>query len=375
VAQQEKKLVDSELTPKEKPTRLAPKAATGSGSIKNDTKLYPIPSKIPSKPKSVESTQAKESDLAEPAVTGRKRISRGIVGKIIGVAVGVLVLIIAVFAVLIYGFQSMSSLTYAASSGIPFPAERVNGHFVSYHDYLFEVIANQKAYQSNAKLNNQATADWNSASGKKLLTQMRQHALIKLEDDVITAQLASKYKLGVTDKEIDGLLNTFYQKYGGKDTLLRTLSQFYGWNLNSFKDVLRKRLLAQKVQTAVANDPAVDRQTKAKAQDVLTKLKAGADFAATAKQYSQSADASAGGDLGIVAKGQVEDAVFTVATALQPGSLSDVVKTQYGYQIIKVIDKSDSGIHMMHILIQAVSYSDYFSQQEKAAKVTTFVKA
>ncbi|MBW4061322.1 peptidylprolyl isomerase [Candidatus Saccharibacteria bacterium] len=294
----------------------------------------------------------------------------------IGVAiVAVVVVIIAIFAVLIYAFGSTSPVTAAVVSVVPYPAERVNGHFVSYNDYLFEVNANEKAYVSNAKLNNQTVVSWSSADGKKLLKQIKQHALTKLETDAITAQLATKYKVTVTSKEVDALINTLYQKYGGKDTLLKTLSQIYGWNLDDLKKVIYKQLLAQKVQTAVGADPAIDAQTKAKAEDVLTKLKAGADFAATAKQYSQATDASAGGDLGTVAKGQVEDAVYNAAVALPVGGTSAVIKTQYGYQILRVTDKSDAGIHMSHILIENVSFSDYFAGQQNDAKVKVFIKS
>ena len=295
--------------------------------------------------------------------------------RILILVVAVVVIVAGIFAVLIYALGSTSQITYAVSGVLPFPAERVNGHFVSYHDYLFEVNANQKAYVSNAKLNNQTPASWTSAAGKKMLTQIKQHALTKLEGDVITEQLASKYKVTVTDSDVNNLVNTLYQKYGGKDTLLKTLSQIYGWNLNDLKHVIRMQLLSQKVQAKVASDPAIDAQTKAKATAILAQLKGGADFAATAKSDSQASDASSGGDLGTVAKGQVEDAVYTAASGLQPGDLSGVIKTQYGYQIIKVIDKSDAGIHLSHILIEPVSFTDYFAAQEKAAKVKTFVKA
>jgi parvulin-like peptidyl-prolyl isomerase len=334
------------------------------------------PTKLSAKPQPKaplsEPSRAEMVSPGGPEVSGRS--PKTLVIKIgIGI-LSALILVVGIFAILIYGFHSTNPVTKAVAGIIPYPAERVNGHFVSYSDYLFEVSANQKAYISNAKLNNQTAVGWDSTEGKKLLKQIKQHALTKLEDDTITAQLAQKYKVTVSDKETNDLINTLYKKYGGQETLLKTLSQIYGWDLNDLKKVIHKQLLAQKVQTAIASDKAIDAQTKSKAIDVLTKLKAGADFAATAKQYSQAADASSGGDLGTVAKGQVEDAVYTAAAALPVGSLSDVIKTQYGYQIIKVLDKSDAGIHISHVLIQAISFTDYFAQQEKSAKVTTFIK-
>ena len=76
------------------------------------------------------------------------------------------------------------------------------------------------------------------------------------------------------------------------------------------------------------------------AEDVLKKAKAGDDFAALAKKYSEDdSNKDKGGDLdyfgrGIMAK-EFEDAAF----ALPPGQISDLVKTVFGFHIIKVVDK------------------------------------
>jgi peptidyl-prolyl cis-trans isomerase D len=80
-----------------------------------------------------------------------------------------------------------------------------------------------------------------------------------------------------------------------------------------------------------------DATAKAKAEEVLGKLKAGGDFAALAKQYSQDAvSAAKGGDLGWASRGMFvgpfEDALF----AMSPGELRGPVKTQFGYHIIKL---------------------------------------
>lgn len=83
---------------------------------------------------------------------------------------------------------------------------------------------------------------------------------------------------------------------------------------------------------------------EAEAKDILSKLKGGADFAALAKEKSKDASKDNGGELGLIARGQTVPEFEQVAFALQPGQLSDVVKTQFGYHIIKVTERQPEKI-------------------------------
>src|SRR5580704_15784144 len=83
-----------------------------------------------------------------------------------------------------------------------------------------------------------------------------------------------------------------------------------------------------------------DAAVKAKAEEVLKQVKSGADFAALAKKYSEDeATAKNGGDLDYFGRGRMVPEFDQVAFALQPGQISDLVKTQFGYHIIKMVDK------------------------------------
>lgn len=84
-------------------------------------------------------------------------------------------------------------------------------------------------------------------------------------------------------------------------------------------------------------DPAREAEVRAKAEDVLKKLNSGGDFAALAKQYSQDTGSAAqGGYLGPFQRGQMVPEFEEAAFALKPGETSGLVRSQYGFHIIRV---------------------------------------
>ncbi len=79
--------------------------------------------------------------------------------------------------------------------------------------------------------------------------------------------------------------------------------------------------------------------TEDEAKAILAQLKGGADFATLAKEKSKDPGAADGGDLGYFTKDQMVPEFAEVAFKLDKGQLSDPVKTQFGWHIIKVEDK------------------------------------
>ncbi|HET9365808.1 MAG TPA: peptidylprolyl isomerase, partial [Candidatus Angelobacter sp.] len=84
-------------------------------------------------------------------------------------------------------------------------------------------------------------------------------------------------------------------------------------------------------------------EARTKAEDVLKQVKAGGDFAALAKKYSQDPGSKDnGGDMGWIVKGQTVAEFEKVAFSQSKGQISDLVKTQFGFHIIQTEDKEDA---------------------------------
>lgn len=90
----------------------------------------------------------------------------------------------------------------------------------------------------------------------------------------------------------------------------------------------------------VGKTPAEIDEVRQKAEDVLKQAKKNANFEDLAKKYSEDPGTKdKGGDLGWITQGQTVPEFEKAAFTLPKGSISDLVKTQYGFHIIKVLDK------------------------------------
>lgn len=80
-------------------------------------------------------------------------------------------------------------------------------------------------------------------------------------------------------------------------------------------------------------------ETEEEAQDVLEQLKAGKDFSEIAIEKSTGPSAAQGGDLGYLSRGSIIPEIEDVVFALELGKLSEIIKTDFGFHILKITEK------------------------------------
>ncbi|WP_315773190.1 MULTISPECIES: peptidylprolyl isomerase [unclassified Bradyrhizobium] len=117
-------------------------------------------------------------------------------------------------------------------------------------------------------------------------------------------------------------------------------------------------------------------ETEDEAKAVKAELAKGADFAELAKKKSKDPGASDGGDLGFFTKEQMVPEFANVAFAMEPGKISDPVKTQFGWHVIKVEEKRsrkppefDQVKSQIETYVTRKAQADYVGKLREAAKI------
>ncbi|MCE4986947.1 peptidylprolyl isomerase [Staphylococcus haemolyticus] len=181
--------------------------------------------------------------------------------------------------------------------------------------------------------------------------------------------LADKYKDKVDTKDIDDEIKKEQKQYGGKDQFESMLKQ-QGMSLDDYKEqkklaAYQKQLLADKVKvsdkelkentkkashilikvksSSSDKEGLSDKKAKEKAEKIQKEVEKNPDkFGEIAKKESMdSSSAKKDGSLGYVVKGQMVSKFEKPLFKLKEGQVSDVVKTDYGYHVIKADKEND----------------------------------
>lgn len=141
-------------------------------------------------------------------------------------------------------------------------------------------------------------------------------------------------------------------KFQGVKVSRREVEEFY----KAYKDSLPQMKETVDISHILKQiKPGKTSQEKAleKIMQIKEKVDAGEDFSQLAKEYSEDpATSIRGGDLGFIKRGDLVTEYEEVAFSLEPNQVSDIVQTQFGYHIIKMIEKRGEKVHTAHILIQ-----------------------
>ena len=189
----------------------------------------------------------------------------------------------------------------------------------------------------------------NTPQGQAQLTQEKQMALDNMIDDMLIAQEAARQNISVTDAEIDTAFQEIVQQLGSQQAFEQVLAQA-GQTIDEARQILRTQMLNNKMRDKIVANIQTGEQVHARhilvdslatAQALLAQIQAGSDFGQVAQQSSlDTTTKSSGGDLGWFPRGvlpskELEDAAF----ALQPGQISTVIQSAFGYHLLQVLER------------------------------------
>ena len=254
----------------------------------------------------------------------------------------------------------------------------VNGQAITRDDYKKEL----ETFNSMSALRQQAKAS---------LVQML------IQDKLIFAD-AEKNGVKVDDKDINDAFLKDVQQVGGDKQFDKMLDD-YNLTAEDLKNILKKNMIYQKHQEwFIENHPVTDEEInnyfeenkeqfqkvdashilvedEATAKEVKEKLDNGEDFVKLVKEYSKDpASGAKDGELGEFGKGQMVKEFDEAVFSMKEGEISEPIKTQFGYHIIKVnkiLDSVDDAKEDIKNTLSTQKYQDYVKELQENADIVT----
>ncbi len=220
-------------------------------------------------------------------------------------------------------------------------AALVNGEPILLEDYEAQVS------QAIAALGQQHNFDPDTEEGQSALLQVRNQILDSLIDQALIEQAAAREGITISDEMVE---EEMVRLVGDDATRFDEWLKTNNLTRDSFKEQLSQQLLSAAVQEYVIGSmPTVVEQvharhillaSEAEAMDVLLRLRSGDGFSDLAREYSQDqASRETGGDLGFFPRAVMPAEIEAVAFGLAPGQISGIVKTDFGYHIVEIVEK------------------------------------
>jgi peptidyl-prolyl cis-trans isomerase C len=145
------------------------------------------------------------------------------------------------------------------------------------------------------------------------------------------------------------------------------ITDYYNKNADSFKEPERVKASHILLKVDPSDTEEMKTEKREKLQSVLEEIRNGADFAEMAKTHSECPSAPKGGDLGFFERGRMVPDFEQAAFALNVGEMSDIVETDFGYHIIKVIDRTEArNVPLEEARERITNYLDGVKRQEAA---------
>lgn len=224
---------------------------------------------------------------------------------------------------------------------------------------------------------------------------LKRNVLNSLIDDNILLEVARIETVEVKDRDVDNALNqqieSIISQTGSQEEAERILGAPLSKIKKDYRPIFKNRMIVEKLRSEKFKDVSVSRQevesfyrtykdsipeippsvdfssilfkvkpgtsednlARSTADSLLTLIHNGANFETLAREYSDDvASAKFGGDLGYIKRGAFIKSFEEAAFSLDIGEISPVIKTDFGYHIIQLLDRKGESINVRHILIR-----------------------
>lgn len=314
-------------------------------------------------------TENRSSDLNKKKITVKikKRKKFGFV-KYLLIILSVVLLFLSVFWIGICRYGWNGTVSKALLKFIPYPAAIVGNDLILYKDYSYSM----KIVLNGQKFNNPKIS---SADQKDISTKV----LERLITNKIIKNIALEYEVSVPDDDINNSLAEYANQFSSEEEFIKTVKEFYLWDVEDFKKKLVYPMLLQNsLNNYIIWSDEFNKDKISLADKILDELESDFSdekFIELVRLHSEDfASVKNNGDLGWFEKGvmakEFEDAAFSLRT----GEISEVVRTQFGFHIIKVNGKKNNKIKARHILIKARGLEEVLQEKKEEVRIWKFVK-
>ena len=328
-----------------------------------------------------------------------------------------------ILAVFMAAFFSISAVWAADSNKMaaekpsgektPENAASVNGEMIPYADLALEIELYKRRMQDQGRQMPEA-----------FLPQIRAELLSKMIDHELLYQESKKKGVKISAQDVDKEMTTIKGRWPDTKQFEAALANMQLTESQLRDQIMRRMAVRYLVEKTIApeveikdeeakafydqHDELFQRPEQVRARHILIKVSpdatekekadarkeladikkhidAGEDFAELAKSHSQCPSSERGGDLGYFPKGRMVPSFEEKVFNMKPNEVSDIVETQFGYHLIKLLDRrpaetvsyeDSKGRIVNNLQNQRIQekVSDYLVKLRKDAKIKTFIE-
>lgn len=279
----------------------------------------------------------------------------------------------------IYHNDNLSDVYLLYSKFRNFPAFKYNIHSVSFYDF-YKNFNNLKHFY---KTENAINSKFEIPNNEYIKSEVR----TKLIEDLVIKNLADKYNVYVSDRELYDKVKDLYAKLGGIDIASKSLERLYNFDTKDLEDnFIKISLLKEKLSSKIINDKSINKESISKINKILNELLESNDKSSD-KYFFDLVKRNTEDQNMIESNGQAiwatindfDKDLYDLLYSMDKNQISDIIKTQKGMYIIKLFDKAIENdtltkVKVSYVFINNINLDEYLSKYINSLKIKDYIR-